>query len=1028
LGWRLGEVGGSIGVRVLTFDLLYAECLNTAGEVYTEISDPVQHRLIRAIVDELPLTHYAPLTDRPGFLQLVQEMIAELKAGRIWPEAFERAVKDLGSEPRLVELSEIYTVYQEKLQARRWADRAGMGWLALEVLQERAPNLGSDWPLLIVDGFDNLTPVQLELLHTLSNRVGETVITLTGVVNAGRESTVAFRRFDETRKQLENRFGISAVPLPRQHAHSNSSLRHLEANIFQDISSLVANDGCVRLIEAPDRDGEVRAALRWIKKALVETDARPDEIALLARSPSAYRDLITQAAAEYGIPIRMAEGLPLRGNPAIAALLDLLRLVLPGSTEESELSLPRRPLIEAWRSPYFDWSALPQEGGQEPIGITSGDADRLDTVARWGRVISGRQQWWEALNDLANRSSPEPTEDEERGLPGKIPIGSAARDLRDKFERFVQRITPPAGKQSYRSFVSWLEALIGPDPDLSLTSEEMTALQIIAQVRAVAGERVERDVAALREFKEVLRGLVWAEEALNTAAVDYTRFIDELVGVVEASRYHLPLQPGQDGCLVTDIARARGIPFRMVTVLGLSEGEFPTTLAEDPLLRDSDRKRLHDESDLPLELSTESAEAELFYAAITRPREKLLLTRPRLADNGAPWQASPYWEELQRLIAVEPTSLTSESVPTPEQAASWPELMESLASHPDFTDVQNWVQSERPHRQIALDRASQLFQLRRAGRSFGAAQDLPFDAAGKMPYDGDLRDLDCFSDYFGPHYIWSASRLESYRSCPFSFFIGSVLKLEPRQEPAEGLDARQLGNIYHKLFERLYEYVQGSDPTDLEQLLFALEQAAQEILAQAPKREGFRETAWWKQTREEIVENVRRSLEALAELSGHFRPLKHEAAFGLHGHPELVVVRDDDDSFLLRGLIDRVDRSPDGQVRVIDYKTAGPSPFSRKAVIEGKKLQLPLYALAARDALGLGEPAEGFYWHIRHAEPSGFRLGDFPEALQVAVDKAWEAIDNARGGNFVPQPPSDGCPSYCPAVTFCWHYRSGFRG
>jgi hypothetical protein len=44
---------------------------------------------------------------------------------------------------------------------------------------------------------------------------------------------------------------------------------------------------------------------------------------------------------------------------------------------------------------------------------------------------------------------------------------------------------------------------------------------------------------------------------------------------------------------------------------------------------------------LPLELATEGAEAEFFYEAITRPAERLLLTRPRLADNGAPWQASP---------------------------------------------------------------------------------------------------------------------------------------------------------------------------------------------------------------------------------------------------------------------------------------------------------------------------------------------------------------------------------------------------
>ncbi len=58
---RLAEGEGAIGVRVMTFGRLYAECLNAAGEVYTELSDPVQYRLLRAVIDQLPLAHYAPL-------------------------------------------------------------------------------------------------------------------------------------------------------------------------------------------------------------------------------------------------------------------------------------------------------------------------------------------------------------------------------------------------------------------------------------------------------------------------------------------------------------------------------------------------------------------------------------------------------------------------------------------------------------------------------------------------------------------------------------------------------------------------------------------------------------------------------------------------------------------------------------------------------------------------------------------------------------------------------------------------------
>ncbi|MCK4832966.1 MAG: UvrD-helicase domain-containing protein, partial [Anaerolineales bacterium] len=236
--WRqsLAEGEGAIGVRVMTFDRLYAECLNAAGEVYTELSDPVQYRLLRAVIDQLPLAHYAPLAGRPGFIQLLKEMIAELKAGMIFPEHLATAVTCAlpdpggGPESRLGELAQIYTVYQERLQARNWADRAGLGWLAAEALSERSPEVAKDWPLLVVDGFDNLTPVQLQLLQILAGRAARTIITLTGAAGAG-ERALAHRRFDRTRRRLQKALEVPAEPLPVLASHHVPLLAHLEANL-----------------------------------------------------------------------------------------------------------------------------------------------------------------------------------------------------------------------------------------------------------------------------------------------------------------------------------------------------------------------------------------------------------------------------------------------------------------------------------------------------------------------------------------------------------------------------------------------------------------------------------------------------------------------------------------------------------------------------------------------------------------------------------------------------------------------------
>ncbi|MFO7743608.1 MAG: PD-(D/E)XK nuclease family protein, partial [Anaerolineae bacterium] len=415
---------------------------------------------------------------------------------------------------------------------------------------------------------------------------------------------------------------------------------------------------------------------------------------------------------------------------------------------------------------------------------------------------------------------------------------------------------------------------------------------------------------------------------------------------------------------------------------------------------------------------------EYFYETVTRPREALLLTRPRIADNGAPWQASPYWEEVRRLLEVTPQRLTSRSRPAPGEAASWPELMETLAPSPEASGAWVWASERRPARCAAIEHARAM-----------VAQRIQADPDDAGPHDGGLaRWQSTFSRAFGSDHVWSASRLETYRACPFFFFIGRVLDLERREPPREGLDARQLGNIYHHILEELYRSV-GVD-ADLASLREALPRVAEEVLDAAPREEGFRVTAWWQQTRREIAENVARSVEALESLDDSFGFYRAEQTFGIAGEPGPPLVIQDraaGDRLQLHGYIDRIDRA-DGAgtpaMRVIDYKTAGPYAYTARALEEGKKLQLPLYAMAAEQALELGNVVDGFYWHVEHAEPSSFTLAKSgPQAaMMTAVEHAWAAVRGARQGHFVPRAPDDGCPGYCPAAAFCWRYEPGRWG
>jgi ATP-dependent helicase/DNAse subunit B len=481
-------------------------------------------------------------------------------------------------------------------------------------------------------------------------------------------------------------------------------------------------------------------------------------------------------------------------------------------------------------------------------------------------------------------------------------------------------------------------------------------------------------VSALQAFKDVLRGLVLAESVLENSSLGYAEFYKDLRGAVESATFTVP---AESGVFVASALDGRGLSFEAVALMGLSEGEFPKQEREDILLRESDRAALG------LETKLHGDEATLFYQAVTRGRQKLLLTRPYLADDGQAWEASPFWAEVNRLVGDQP----------PVRVRGEARLEDSA----EAASKVEWVESAQDF-DIHIKNGIEVLQARMNPKAAGI-------------YEGELFDL---SERFGAAHGWSASRLESYGTCPFEFSIAYGLELEPRMETEEGFDVRMLGSILHKILEEHYGGV-------------ALKTAAEKVFADAPAEYGFRPTALWTQQQAELTRMLEKTVAALDEKLQGFTPHTMEARFGM-GMPSLVLKTEIGD-IRLHGYIDRLDSAPDGSLRVMDYKTGG-AAITANHLKEGRRLQLPIYALAARDALGLGEVSGGFYWHIQKAEASSLKLEKFEGGINAAFETAIQHVTNhvrgIRAGHFEPKPPDEGCPSYCPAVNFCWRYKSNW--
>jgi len=989
---RIAAMGGALGVSVGTFGDLFQEILARAGRPVAVTPVPARQRLLRLGLRQLEadgqLPFYRPILRTPGFLELVGEAIAEMKRARVGPNTLSDRASSLARGPGLAELARIFSDFETRLAGLPWTDREGLNALAIEALREH-PGLLSDMPLIAVDGFDSFEAAQLEAIAALADQVERLVIAFPGTLAMER---AAHRRFARPLDRLKVALPEATIEELRPISSLPDPLVQLEASLFEREPGPLESLGTIELIEARSPADEAREALRWLKARLVRDRAGPEDCAVIAPDPDRYGPLLRRAAAEFGVRLRFTEGEPLVKAPSVSALLDLLEL--------SRSNWLRRLTLQAIRSPYFDLTRW---------GLKPGDALALDAASHAGQVVGGLNQWAEALHRLA-RVEPDPKgETLEEVLPTfSPPTGEAAVRLLGAIEALAKRLTPVA-QRSAVGWVEWLEDLLD-----ELKFPERTA----AEQQNGSGAASDLEHPAFERLRETLRALVLGEIVTGEQLMDYSEFLDELRSAIEAASFYQQPHSGSPAVNVLGLLEARGGRYRAVVVMGLSEGLLPAVEREDPFIDEPTRAALGLESRLGREQSG------LFYQAVTRSDAKLLLTRPYLADDGEAWEASPYWRAVERMSSGSRRRLRPEDPRPLQEAGSPQELL--------FWGVRRGGMPAsliEPHQ----ERWAEL----QHSRDVLAARS---DRAPDGPYEGGLSGLaEALSERFNADHLWSPSRLETYGSCPHMFFVAYLLGLQDRRPPEPGLDPAQLGSILHEALEAAYR--SADDPTDTDSVLRALDRVIDPILDAAPARHGFRPTPLWAIERAQHAESLRKTIRGLAEVGAGWTPIGLELAFGIDQVPPLEL-EFDGRVVRVRGIIDRLDRRPDRALRVIDYKT-GASRLNVAELNEGRRIQLPLYALAAQQALGLGLVAEGFYWAILAAERSSLRLSNYraPDATDqvgpnagpggVGPDAAYATarahvhriVDGVCAGHFPPIPPPGGCPDYCPAAAWCWRYQ-----
>ncbi len=1018
-----GAASAYFNIEFFNFYSLNARLLKIAGKPVRRLSSLARQALLRRLLADMladgQLDWFHRIADKRGFAAVLAELIDELKQASIDVDAFAAAAQSDKDH----EIAQIYRRYQDTLRRSDLADVEGEGWLALATVRAR-PDTAAHVDRLLVDGYDQFTLVQAQLLAALSRPIQDVHITLTDDPAAPYDAVP--HRSALARQRLQAAFADAGLALEQEtiepdSAERNPDLGQLSKDIFRRAPAASKSEA-IHMMAMPNPAEEVKSVLRAIKGKLL-AGVSPDDMLVALRDWDLYAAHFESGGREYGLPMLLQQERALDTRPVIAALIELLRL---------PPVFRRRELLDVLQSPYID------------TGLADEEIDLLDRLSLKRRLLSGPLSAWLDLIDSAGQAI---IHEEDDTQPAVLTPAQIDR-LRARLSAFFNGISPP-DRAGIPTYIAWLDKLLGdPRQSLSVSQEPGAAearfsLNIIRNVlddQDANASSARRNLNALVGLKRIMREFLSSADALratfgSTSGLEWPQFLADLVHALESTAA-APNETSRAGrILVTTAAEARGLPHRHIYLLGLAEGLFPGEAAEDALYLDSERESLQ-AGGIPLATQSERMDDQgLFYELISLPQESLTLSRPTL-KAGKPWLESHLWRAVQAVFPKQPiTSRPVGAVIQAPEAANGAELLLAVADQLNGSDPLEAISALRMQSWLLLqDEYAKPWQRIVNGRRIerGRLSFSPYDEYSGILTRPDL--LAAVASELGSERVWSASQLKDYGLCGFRFFARRLLNLEAASEPEAGIDALQFGLLSHAILEATYRRIRTKQldikEDNLDNALAIFHKQAEALLHDAPAEYGFRASASW----EDEAELLRKRLAALVRLD--FSPKSPLNRFGSARQVRMLEHRFDDariempgdmPPIRVSGVIDRIDWADDN-LALVDYKS-GSGAISRRQMELGRDFQMAVYALALdwaeRATPGESRLSGGLFWRLRNLKPSGVYSADKEEdqaALEMARQHIAFNLRQGRHGRFpvdASQLEGGKCASYCEYSHFC---------
>ncbi len=969
--------------------LLRDYALEAGVDPFFEVAAPADRlAILLDRIDELPLRRHEIRGNPAGLLSRLLERIDVFKAEGIKPDVLreharsaERSARRRAEREaalRELEFAEVFARHDAIMLDRGSIDEPELV-LELAGLLERRPDLSdalaSRFEWLMVDELEDAGRAQTTLLPLLAPhaRVLATADPDQGIHAYRFAGEAAVSRFRDgypeavsyelggPRRGAEGPLSVLAAAS----ALVPESYRALGSQELAPPAPVEAGDGqsAVELWDCANERAQAQAVARDIEHRLASGACGPEALCVLTGPAGREGRLVAAALEERSIPFHGAGSAAFFNRPEIRDAIGWLRaLADPGDSAAVVRSLTR-----------------------PPVELGSVDLARCTTIARRRKLdmISAVEA------ALESPQLPPPSRDRIRAFLKLYRAASRALDEL-RADVFVRRLIERIGFRRHGLFAASPE-----------TAERLVNLASLAELAAG-----------------------WARRRPDGST---RQFIAYLAAVAEAGqRFSRPIEAAPvDAVLLAEPGQVKGMEFERVYLLGLASGSYRGGAERGEWIGED----LLGGHLPPVVDDAEALPARRAYIAASRARDSLVLAYARKAERGGDAPAPLYAAALE--LGFEETEHEEELFGPAEGLhstyrmvrdevleASWragaalsemrldtaEDVNRAVARFYELLKLSALIQ--RPGEESEKEALKGLNELigrvatpeQRAELDLSALDDYVVEEAHERERRRDRLarqaepGLEAFLPKRGGGLGLSASDIDLYRTCPLKYKFARVFAIP--QEPTINL---RFGILVHNVLERYHSEelrgfggAEGDGSGGIDRLLALFEAGW--------RRQGFGFSDDELQYRDRGVAALARYFER--HNAGAARPVWLERGFTFNIGEHSI-----------RGRIDRVDRHPDGNLELIDYKTGAP----RKPEELTNDIQIPLYRIGVREAWDV-DAADGSYWYVLDDEKVSVagEQDDLERVERTVVEVAAGITDQ----DFEPRPSFESC-SWCDYRLIC---------